>query len=328
MSFRKVILLAFALLLTPHAIAQSDSCLRRTMPVSVVDRNGAPVEGLTASDFRAEFQGKQVKILSVARDDRQHRIVILLDASGSMFGVGGMKWSLACASALHIAQSNLPKASLALLIFRGDIVERIDFPQGTTAVSDKLKQVGEDASYKKNPHGETALFDAILEGLRLLGPSSPGDVIYAITDGGDNKSRNSVREVQRALETAGVRVFALALTHMDSQHANTPEEEYGKSILQQVVDDTGGMQLEPIEITPVQFLRLGEGEKHRIAKALKLLYQEMLRPYEVEIELPQTTEKPSMWRLTLSDKKRREVRGLQVAYPRELMPCTSLTAAN
>src|SRR5260370_7462006 len=83
MSFRKAMLLAFAFLPASHTFAQSSDCLHRTLLVGVTDRNGAPVEGLTASDFRAEFRVKPVRILSVANDDRPHRIVSLLAATAT-----------------------------------------------------------------------------------------------------------------------------------------------------------------------------------------------------------------------------------------------------
>lgn len=323
MSFRKAMLLAFAFLPASHTFAQSSDCLHRTLLVGVTDRNGAPVEGLTASDFRAEFRGKPVRILSVAKDDRPHRIVILLDASGSMFGVNGAKWSLAQASAFHLAKSNLANTSLALLVFRTDIIERVDFSQGTTAVSERLKQIGQDVTYKKNVRGQTALFDTVIEGLKLLGPPTQGDVIYAITDGEDNKSRKSPREVQHVLESAGVRLYALILSHLDRRMPNTPEEEYGKSNLLQLVDETGGMQLEPIAPFGA---RLDEDEQHRIAKLLQVSYEQMVHPYLMEIELPGMQEKPSGWRLKLSDEKGHKVKGGRVAYPRELMPCTLMPA--
>src|SRR5437879_5445827 len=325
MSFRQRLLVAFAFLPASHAFAQSGDCLHWTVPVTIVNRNGALVEGLTASDFRAGLRGKPVRILSVAKDDRPHRIVILLDVSGSMFGVNGTKWSLAWASAFHLAQSNLPKTSLALLVFRTDIVERVDFSQGTTAVSERLKQIGEDVTYKKNIRGQTALFDTVIEGLKLLGPPTQGDVIYVITDGGDNKSRNSPREVQHALESAGVRLYALILSHLDGRMPNTPEEEYGKSNLLQVIDATGGMQFEPIELSPFG-ARLYKDERLRIAMGLQDYYEPMVHPYLVQIELPGIQEKPTGWRLKLSDEKNHKVKGGQVAYPRELMPCTLVPA--
>ena len=329
MSTRSVYLLVLvsAFILTATGRAQDANCVHRAVFVSVVDKNGALVEGLAAADFHAEFHGKPVKILSVTPDDRPRRIVILLDASGSMFGANGMKWWLAWASALQMAQSNLPRISLALLVFRQDIVERVDFSLGTSGVAERLKQIGGNSDYAKNLRGQTALFDTILGAIELLGPSGQGDIIYAITDGGDNKSRNSFQKVQRALESADVRLYALILSHLNGRMVETPEEEYGKSNLAQLVDGTGGVELEPVESTPLG-VRLDKDERQRIAKMLELYYRQMVHPYRMDIELPQMPDKPSGWRLRLSDARNHDVKGSRVVYPHELTPCALLTHAN
>jgi hypothetical protein len=86
------------LLLTASAQAQDDSCLRRTIPISVIEKTKTdwPAKGLVAGDLRGVFQGKPVHILSVTEDVRPLRIIILLDASSSMLETEReAKWHLA-----------------------------------------------------------------------------------------------------------------------------------------------------------------------------------------------------------------------------------------
>src|SRR3972149_2012270 len=71
-----------------EALAQACTCeggpLRRTLAVNVLDEQGNQVSGLTAANFRAEFRGQPVKILSAALDTQPRRIVLLVDVSESM----------------------------------------------------------------------------------------------------------------------------------------------------------------------------------------------------------------------------------------------------
>src|SRR5260370_32896579 len=74
-----IALAGFALVRSPCALAQNESCLRRTVSVAVADRNWAPIPDLKPVDFRAEYRGKPVKILSVVPDNRPNRIVMRIE---------------------------------------------------------------------------------------------------------------------------------------------------------------------------------------------------------------------------------------------------------
>ena len=63
---------------------QDDPCLRRSFVVTVADEHGKPVTGLDVANFRADFGGKPVRIVSVEPDLSRRRVVVLLDQSGSM----------------------------------------------------------------------------------------------------------------------------------------------------------------------------------------------------------------------------------------------------
>ena len=89
--------------------SQDESCQHRTVPLSVYDSEGLTIRGLTPSDFEAKYRGQPVKLLSIVPDDRPHRIVILLDASGSMKEM----WRPALAAASDVAESQLANTQIA-----------------------------------------------------------------------------------------------------------------------------------------------------------------------------------------------------------------------
>jgi len=64
--------------------AEDLSCPRRTLPVALRDQQNVPMQNVSVSDLAAKVRGKPIKILSLAPDTRPHRLVLILDASGSM----------------------------------------------------------------------------------------------------------------------------------------------------------------------------------------------------------------------------------------------------
>lgn len=76
--------LLFVMLVGLPLHAQTAQPERRTIAVSVLDKGGKAVHGLTAENFRGEFRGQAVRILSATEDSSPRRIAIVVDTSGSM----------------------------------------------------------------------------------------------------------------------------------------------------------------------------------------------------------------------------------------------------
>lgn len=60
------------------------SCTIRKLPVSFRHSQNFPLQNVSPADLEAKVHGKPVKILSLVPDPRPHRLVLILDASGSM----------------------------------------------------------------------------------------------------------------------------------------------------------------------------------------------------------------------------------------------------
>ncbi len=316
--------LGCSLSLAPVLLAQESNCQRRIIPVSVADQNGSPVRDLTAADFQAEFRGKPAQILLFTPDTRQRRVAILLDASGSMKGpTGEGMWDLARALASHIAETRMRNTSVALLIFGDNVYEQHDFSQSAEIIADRLRGIASNPSYvKKEVRGRTALLDTIMVALRLLAPPRSDDVIYAITDGGDNSSHVGWDRVKRELLSSGVR-FNASIVNTGSEHGPTPEELKGPSDLRTLASATGGFAFEPIPQSPLGPVRqLDEKGRKAVGDVLVSLYRLMLENYLLEVELPAPVDKWRGWKLEISKEKRRQLKNAAVAYPHELGPCS------
>ena len=305
-----------------EALAQETPCLRRTVMASVT-LAGQPVASVPTSSFKGEFRGKPVRILSATRDLGPRRIVVLLDASGSMLESSNGKWLLARRAASDLVMTASPEFQMALLVFAKKVDAVVGFAEGRKATAEKLTALG--AGTKTFPKGPrlTALYDAILVALGMLEPAHPGDIIYAITDGGDNASRARPDEVERALFAAGVRFFTFFLL---PYRTRPPEEMAGLSDLPRLAETTGGNAL----FTPGsqgygRGYKLDEKEQAALGFSLKMLYSQVIQFYRLEVELPEPVNKRRGWKLEMVNERGAKMKEWQVAYQATLLPCKSTT---
>jgi len=298
----------------PSVLAQKDSCSHRILSVSVQDSLGRPINGLANTDFEAQVGGKPLKVLSVAPDRRRHRIVILLDASISM----RQGWGNAMSPASDLAETRLPGAELAVIIFNERVIEKIDFNEGQRSVVARLRQIGSDAKYAANSvGGRTALYDALLAGLRLLGTATSADILYVVTDGEDTASNTKSDELARLLSSSGVRVYVPLVHDIRTFPGATPEDLHRVGDLSDLVNKTGGEMLSPfasgIPKTPKEIDQFGS--------LMYDFYRRMFDNYLLEVEFPEPLEKHRSWELKLSQKKREQWKDSRITYPTELSGC-------
>ena len=318
----------FSVAIASLASAQNESCLHRTLPISIHDSQGRLLRGLVPSDLEAKLHGQPVKILSVSPDVRPHRIVVMLDAGSSMLGVSQTKkWVLATSIASSIAQTDLQSASLALLVFSDKVKEQITFSQEASAAASRLKEIAKDPSYaKKNVRGTTALGNAILSGQSLLGDPSFSDSLYLISDGLEKRSNARFRQLREGLLRNKVRLYA-ALLAPERGYKETVEEENVVREVSGLAVATGGLILLPIGNGPLgkANYELSPEQQHALEIKLDSLYLAMTRNDLIGIELPQAVDKWTSWSLELSPEERQTQKEWTIAYPQELAPCSALS---
>jgi hypothetical protein len=296
------------------AFGQENACLHRTIPVGVEDSNGVPIRGLTTADFRGKLRGNPVKILSIVPDDRPHRIVILLDASGSMV----TKWTPTLISASALAETELPNTQMALLIFGTKAYEHIEFTQGQIAVAERLRQLRADATESKRlVHGTTALRDALLSGLQLLAPPTSADSLFLVSDGGDSSSHTHFHEVVDRLSASGVRLFVSLVVDSPGSSFSSAEELNGPSEVSELVRLTGG------DLIWQYADRIPTSQKDRaqVAEAVNAFHQKIIHNFRLEVELPAPLNKGRGWDLKLAGGNKERWKKVRLTYPTELAPC-------
>ena len=291
--------------------AQQGSCLHRILPLTVEDSQGLPIEGLRVEDIEAKLQGGPTKILSVTPDDRAHRIVMLVDVSGSTTG----KWRQVLTPASLLADTGMPNTQLALLLFKDKIEEQIGFSQGQRAIAERLRQMRSGTAMV--PGGRSALYDSLLVGLQLLETPTSADSLYLISDGADNASRAHIDELTKRLSSSGVRLFvSLAVGEYGNRYP-TPEEQYGPANMSDLAKRTGGDIHTPFG----QHFPTKPEEAARSQQAILRFQKGMLENYRIELELPARLDKPRRLEVKLSEGSRVPWKGARLNYPTELASC-------
>jgi hypothetical protein len=210
----------------------------QSLVVNVFDAQGNAVRDLAKENFHLRLNGKPATVLAARYSLAPRRIVVLLDMSGSMIGDDAKangKWRMAREAADDLLAETPVKVPIALLTFSGAVRDVFDFSQGRTAIAKWLTEAPGKQPNVKYP-GRTALFDAIVEGVKLLQPVQPGDSVYAITDGGDNSSETSPGQAKAALLQSRARLFAFLL----AEPLVVPAEQAEKESFLSVVYDSGG----------------------------------------------------------------------------------------
>lgn len=316
------VVFALALLGWPEQ-AQETDCASRTLPISVRDAQGAPIHGFQSPDFEAKLQRKPVQILSITPDKRQHRVVVLLDTSGSMAGEATQlrPWEAATIVALHLAATRGSKIPLSLILFGETADVAVDFSRGSPAVKSKLEEMLKDADVaKKQIRGRTALYDAIAKGFRLLDHPTSADVLYVVSDAGDNLSHKHPRDIERMLASSGVRIFAVIVRDVGLLY--TPEELAGFEDLAGLIEKTGGMTVGLVRASGAWSI-VGEGTRGNWQEAMQHFYQSLLGNDLIRIQVPPDLHRCARLQIKLSDAAQKDWKGAQVLVPSEIGPCVA-----
>jgi len=185
-----------------------------TAPVTVYDKNGNIVNGLTALDFQLLDNGKEQKI---TEDLASHPIsmVAAVQASRNMEQLlPSIRKVGSLFSQLVLGESG----EIAVLAFD----HRIQTMTGFTSDADKISE----AFQKLKPGSSTSkLNDAAMEGVNLLG-SKPNDrrrILLLISETRDNGSEMHVRDVLTKAEFKNIVVYSVEVSHLLTSLTSHPE---------------------------------------------------------------------------------------------------------
>jgi Mg-chelatase subunit ChlD len=311
--FRPVLLFlaAFPLLV---AAQQHNLCQKRVLLVNVVDAHGQQVSALTGEQFRANLQGQPVKVMSAKFGAGPQRILILVDVSGSMW-TDRQQWELVKLAVEDVVSAGPGQAQLALATFSNRFEANVPFGKGREAVREAILNLNPTSKSIPKRFGGTALNDAILEAADMFGSPHPGDVIYVITDGLDNESKNTTGKLLQYLGQRSIRLFATVIHN--NRFIQFSEGPDGPELLGKTAKETGGYY------TILETDRSGNLALNASTNMVRPLYGLMSSFYLLDIELPKEPDKPWELKLAVVDTNGDKKKGTMVLYPRNIFPCAA-----
>jgi Ca-activated chloride channel homolog len=202
------------------------------VPVTVMDRRGAVVNGLTLENFKILDDNALRPIVAFNEQDTACSVGVILDVSGSMRKKLG---SLNTAVRTFLNSVNPEDEIFVLGVsthpetysdFTGDISRLV----ATTHVA--------------RTGGSTALIDTIYLGLsQLRSGHNPRRALLIISDGMDNHSRYSKTELMRVAMEADAQIYTIALAELPpyKKPIELLEQRHGVSLLDDLAYKTGGL---------------------------------------------------------------------------------------
>jgi Ca-activated chloride channel family protein len=196
------------------------------VPVSVTDPLGRNVTGLTKENFLLFDGDKAQPIVSFNREDAPISIGFVLDSSRSMTD----KFPMAREAATRLFAQCNPEDEAFLIT----VATRAEVRQPFTS---NFGDIGNALTFVR-PEGTTSLLDGVLLGLSTLKKAhNPRRALIIVSDGGDNNSRYTLREVAARAVEANAMIYTIGIFR-DPQSV---EEAEGPNLLANLASQSGGM---------------------------------------------------------------------------------------
>lgn len=183
------------------------------LDVSVQDRNGGFVSGLSKENFRVLEDGHSQEITVFDNQDLPVTVGILVDESRSMLP---KRKDVIDAATVFIQESN-PLDEIFVLNFNDHVMPGL--PAGKL-FSDDIDEL-QSALYRGIPQGRTALYDAIMQGLKQLNLGLKSrKALVLVSDGGDNASMYHRHDIVDAVSRNISTFYTIGLFDNDDPDRN------------------------------------------------------------------------------------------------------------
>ena len=199
--------------------------------VTVTDPTGRMVTGLDKEHFLVSEDNKKQVIEQFGAEEAPLSLAVVFDASGSM----GYKMSKAREAVAEFFKTVNPQDEFFLVQFNNR-------PEMLTGFTRSLEEVQSRLTFVRSK-GRTALLDAIYLALNQMKQAKNSQkALLVISDGGDNSSRYTPREIKRTVRESDVQIYAIGIYEPYATRGRTPEEAAGPGLLTEIAESTGGRQ--------------------------------------------------------------------------------------
>jgi len=216
-----------------------------SIPVSVADSAGRPIEGLSAKDFLLSIDGEQTEIEEFSKSESPVKLALLFDNSSS----------------LVIARSFEKRASTKFLrtVLRPEIDSAALYSIATewrleTPLTSNISTLISAIERMPPPSGATALIDGMMAAVDFLQREDGRRVMVIISDGEDTVSDTPFNDLLRKLQSSSIQVFVIKTTAYEN-YKRTGSRIISENLRQltaerrigEIVRQTGGEVYSPID---------------------------------------------------------------------------------
>jgi Ca-activated chloride channel family protein len=197
------------------------------LDVSVKDSKGGFVSNLKKENFQVYENGKRQTVSQFGKEDTPITAGLVLDDSGSMKSKRGEVIN----SALGFIDASNPRDEMFVIHFNDRV--RHGLPSGTP-FSDDLELL-RNALWNNPAEGRTALYDGILDAMHQLESGRQDKKsLVVISDGGDNASRHTFKDVVNAVQSTRATIYTVGVFDSDDPDRNP-------RLLHRLADISGGL---------------------------------------------------------------------------------------
>jgi Ca-activated chloride channel homolog len=245
--------------------------------VLVTERSGAYVSGLPSDAFRLFDETRPQTTKFFLNEDAPVTVGLIIDSSGSM----GHARDRVIAASTEFVQSSNPQDEIFALTFNDEVHPIFG---GNSFTSDSVV-LGGALAKAFQPIGRTALYDAVVDGLKY-GSHGMHDrrVLVVLSDGGDNASRATLKDVVTNVEASNTVIYTVALADPNDPDSNPKK-------LKQLADVSGGESYEPGSESEVRsaFQKIARDVRHMYTigfEPMNSAYHAGFHRLRVEVKTP------------------------------------------
>lgn len=222
------------------------------IPVTVMDKADQAVEHLSRETFLIYENGVQQTIAHFGTGDAPISACLVFDSSGSM--ATKLHRSVEAVQELLNAAVSNDEYCLVRFSDRPEVMVRMsNGPAGVAAAMNRIYA-----------SGWTALLDAIYLGMReVRSGRNRRKAIVLISDGGDNRSLHTRREIRQLAREADTQIYSIGILSADSLLA--PEEVGGPSLMENISRQSGGrlFRIRRIDDLPSAIAKITAALRHQ-----------------------------------------------------------------
>jgi Ca-activated chloride channel homolog len=199
----------------------------------VTDHHDRLITGLEKGHFKLFEDKVEQSITHFASEDAPVSIALVFDCSGSM----GPKLAKSRAAVAEFIRTANPEDEFSLVVFNDRAQLAVGFTDHTEEIQSRL--------LFSQSRGRTALLDAIYLAMdEMKHAKHSRKALLIISDGGDNSSRYSMREVKNRVREGDAQIYSIGIVENLNMRSRSPEELAGPALLDEIAGQSGGRLFE------------------------------------------------------------------------------------